>query len=59
MTQCILIRVTGAETALADFACRHLARREFSFETLRPTPAELAVDLPNDVEDAYEALYGN
>lgn len=54
-----LIQVSGDEAAISSFAQLHLNGPCLSFETLRPTPQGLAEGFPSDVEDAFDALYGD
>ena len=55
----VLLRASGAESAITSFVARHLNGPCLSFESLRPTPAALAANYPSDVEDAFDALYGD
>ncbi|MBI5617922.1 MAG: hypothetical protein HY943_16700 [Gammaproteobacteria bacterium] len=55
----VLLRASGADSAITSFVAQHLNGPCLSFESLRPTPAGLAADFPSDVEDAFDALYGD
>jgi hypothetical protein len=55
----VLMQAVGQPDAVAAFVQRHLARRNLSFGTLRPVPAGLEEGFPSDVEDAFDALFGD